>query len=258
MTRESVFVNKRGILAECTSATPEVAHLPFCYQVHLNYACNQKCILCAPQGKHGDEMLPFEDFVALFEQVRGVAEQITLIGGETLMYPHIDAVLDLLAQEEIAVTIITNATMLTPKIIPRLLRLHALNLRCSVDAATESAYREVRGTDVFARVRANLRRFAAAIEDHPHVRMILSYVVMRHNLHDVLPFVDFARELKVERVEFRPVRHVESWHVSNGTGWQFDGHEQSCGSFRDEFNAVMRQAAASCEAAGVNYEAHSI
>ena len=258
MSRESIFVNKQGILADCARALPEVAHLPFCYQIHLNYACNQKCIMCAPGGKHGKDMLSYEDFVARFAQVSGVAEHITLMGGEPLMYPHIDAVLDLLGQHEIAVTINTNATLLTPRIIPRLLRLHELTLRCSVDAATPSTYHDVRGTDVFARVAANLRRFSAAIEHHPHVRMILVYTVMRHNLHEVVPFVDFARELTVERVEFRPVRHVESWHVTNGTGWRFDGREQSCGSLREEFNAVMRRAAASCEAAGVNYHVHII
>jgi len=62
MSRESVFVNKQAILADCARAMPEVAHLPFCYQVHLNYACNQKCIMCAPEGKHGKDMPPFEDY----------------------------------------------------------------------------------------------------------------------------------------------------------------------------------------------------
>jgi MoaA/NifB/PqqE/SkfB family radical SAM enzyme len=148
--------------------------------------------------------------------------------------------------------------MLTPEIIPRLLRLHALTLRCSIDGATRATYREVRGTDVFERVTENVRRFSDAIESAPHVRLILAYVVMRHNLHEVVPFVDFARQLNIERVEFHPVRHVASWQVSNGTGWQFDGREQSCESFRDDYNAVVRQAAASCEAAGVNYELHSL
>lgn len=256
MARESIFVNRQGILDECARAAPQVRHLPFHYQVHLNLACNQKCIMCAPEGKHGKEVLPFEDFVALFDQLRGVAEHITLIGGEPLMYPHIEEVLTLLAQHEIAVTMNTNATMLTPKVISRLLALHELNLRCSIDAATAATYHEVRGTDVFDRVAANVRCFSEAIAALPHVRLIINYVVMRRNLHEVVPFIDFARTLRVERVEFKPVRHVTDWQVSNGTGWQFDSGEQRCELFRDEYNEVMRQAAATCEAAGVNHEIH--
>lgn len=256
MARESVFVNRRGILEECARTAPEVRHLPFFYQLHLNLACNQKCIMCAPEGKHRKEVLPFDDFVALFDQIRGVAEHITLIGGEPLMYPHIDAVLALLAQHDVDVTINTNATMLTPHIITRLLALRTLNLRCSIDGATAETYHQVRGTDVFDRVTANLRRFSAAIAALPHVRLILVYVVMRRNLHEVVPFVDFARALNLERVEFLPVRHVREWQVSNGTGWQFDGRDQSCEHFRDEYNDTMRQAAAACDAAGVNHEVH--
>src|SRR5262249_48914463 len=153
------------------------------------------------------------DFVALFEQIRDSAEHVTLIGGETLMYPRIDSVLTLLAEHEIAVTINTNATMLTPRIAPRLLALHELDLRCSVDGATPSVYRKIRGTDAFERVTANLRRFAGELEANPQVKMILVYVVMRENLCDVVPFVDLARSLPIERVEFHPVRHVVDWKV---------------------------------------------
>ena len=252
----SIARNKAGLLDDCGARKLEVDHLPFYYHVVLNMPCNQRCIMCVPNFQHRKDVLPFEDFVAIFEQLRGVAEHITLIGGETLMYPQIEEVLELLAQQAIEVTTITNATMLTGNVVQRLLALHALDLRCSVDAATAATYREVRGTDTFERVAANLRSFAAAIRGRPHHRMVLNYVVMRRNLQDVVPFVAFARELDVALVAFQPVRHVASWQENNGTGWHFDGGEQSCETFRDEYNSVMRQAAAACEAAGVPYEVH--
>src|SRR6185369_14572875 len=84
MRASASLQNKRGIIADCALAVPRVAHLPIHYAIHLNVACNQKCIMCAPHGNHDKRLLPFADFVAFFEQVRGVAEHITLIGGETL------------------------------------------------------------------------------------------------------------------------------------------------------------------------------
>ena len=75
-------------------------------------------------------------------------------------------------------------------------------------------------------------------------------------LHEVVPFIDFARTLTLDRVEFHPVRHVADWRVDNGTGWTFDGREQTCESFRDEYNDVMRRAAAACEAESLRYEVH--
>jgi MoaA/NifB/PqqE/SkfB family radical SAM enzyme len=254
MAATSILLNKRGIEADCRQGSAVTAHLPFFYAVHLNQACNQKCVMCAPHGNHRRDLLPFADFVALFEQIRGVAEHITLIGGEPFMYPWIDDVLALLARHPIAVTINTNLTLLPPRIERRLLTLHELHLKCSVDGATPAIYQRVRGGDVFDRVVGNLRRFSRAAAGNPRMKLILIFVVMRENLADVLPFVELARSLQVERVEFHPVRHVTNWRVDTETGWRFDGREQSCESFADEYDTVMRAAAARCESLGVSHE----
>ena len=254
MDLKSIAENKAGILDEYSRKTIRVGYLPYYYHVHLNMPCNQKCIMCVPDGKHARDLLSFEGFVSFFEQVQPYAEHITLIGGETFMYPWIDEVLDLLSQHPIAVTINTNATMLNEKISKKLLSLHELNLKCSIDAADASTYHRIRGVDDFSRVTENMRSFAERTRDLPHMRMIPVYVVMRENLHEVLPFLDFAEPLRPHRIEFHPVRHVMDWHVTNGTGWIFDGKEQSCELFADEYNAIMRQAEERCERANLAFE----
>jgi molybdenum cofactor biosynthesis enzyme MoaA len=249
-----VTTNRQGILRECSSKSPTVKHLPFYYHVYLNMPCNQRCIMCVPDGKHAKDLLPFDQFVALFEQIKPYAEQITLIGGEPLIYPWINQVLELLSRHPIAVTINTNATMLREQLLERLLSLHELNLRCSIDAANASTYFRIRGTDFFHQVGSHLQRFSALARNKPNIRMILVYVVMRENLKEVLPFINVAKPWVPYRIEFHPVRHVMEWHVTNLTGWVFDGREQSCQSFREEYNDVMRQAAAKCESEGIEYE----
>lgn len=250
----SVRINKEAILRECSEKSLTVDNLPFYYHIHLNMPCNQKCIMCKPDGRHAKDILPLESFVAFFEQIKPFAEHITLIGGEPLIYPWIDEVIDLLSRHRIAVTINTNGTMLDEEISERLLSLHALHLKCSIDAVTPSTYHKIRGTNVFERVRANLVRFSAQAKDKPNINQILVYVVMRENLNEVLPFIDFAKTLSPHRVEFHPVRHVAHWHVTNNTGWVFDGREQSCEFFPEEYNSLMRQAAAKCEREGLSYE----
>jgi molybdenum cofactor biosynthesis enzyme MoaA len=252
---KSIFArNKQGILREAAARTLVVENLPFYYHIHLHMPCNQRCIMCKPDGKHFKDTLPFDDFVVFFESIKPFAEHITLIGGEPLLYPWIHEVIDLLGQHEIAVTINTNATMLDQHLIEKLLRLHELNLKCSIDAATPEMYFNIRGTDVFDRVKSNLARFSAASKDKPSMKQILVYVVMRENLAEVLPFIDFAKPLRPHRIEFHPVRHVTNWRVSNKTGWFFDGAEQSCEFFRDEYNTVMREAARACVKEGISYE----
>src|ERR1039457_260164 len=104
----TIAENKQGILDDCERQNLVLEHLPFFYHIHLNEPCNQKCIMCVPDGRHGKGVLPLERFVAFFEQIKPMAEHITLIGGEPLIYPHINEVLDLLAEYPIAITINTN------------------------------------------------------------------------------------------------------------------------------------------------------
>jgi MoaA/NifB/PqqE/SkfB family radical SAM enzyme len=246
--------NRRVIVGEAAERAPVATGLPYFYSIHLLKPCNQQCIMCLPVGKFPAEVLPFERFVALFDQIEPVAEHITLIGGEPLMYPQIAEVLELLARHEIAVTMNTNATLLSGKLTPSLVSLHELNLKCSIDACTSETYRRVRGRDQFDRATENVRAFVAASSGREPIRTILIFVVMRENLDEVLPYLDYAAELDVDRVEFHPVRHVQRWQVENGTGWHFDGRRQSCEFFRDEYNDVMEQAQERATALGVECE----
>jgi MoaA/NifB/PqqE/SkfB family radical SAM enzyme len=241
-------------VAERAARAPLVDHLPYYYSIHLNKPCNQRCIMCVPDFQHRRDTLSFEGFVRLFEQIEPYAEHVTLIGGETFMYPHLPEALELLGRRQIEVTINTNATMLNDRVLPGLLGLHALNLKCSIHAASPETYLRVHGRDHFERVTANMRRFAELSGDLPDIRLITVYVVMRENLHEVLPFIDFARTLNPHRVEFHPVKHVAHWDVENGTGWQFHGKEQVCESFPEEYNEVIQQAAERCEREGMDYE----
>jgi MoaA/NifB/PqqE/SkfB family radical SAM enzyme len=249
-----VLRNKRTIVAEAAERAPVVTGLPFFYTIHLNRPCNQQCIMCLPVGKFPAEFLPFDGFVSLFREIEPVAEHVTLIGGEPLMYPQIGDVLDLLAEHPVAVTMNTNATLLNEKLTPRLLALHELHLKCSIDACTPETYHRIRGRDTFDRVTANVRAFSAAANGSGHIHLILIFVVMRENLHEVVPYLDYAASFDLDRVEFHPVRHVVDWRVSNGTGWDFDGREQSCESFKDEYNEVMARAAARAEELGLRCE----
>jgi hypothetical protein len=99
-----------------------------------------------------------------------------------------------------------------------------------------------------------MRLFNTMTADHPNLREILVYVVMRENLHEVVPFVDLAASLLTDEVQFHPVRHVQGWEVQNGTGWTFKGADQSCRSFRDEYNATMKVAATEFKRRGVAHE----
>ncbi len=210
--------------------------------------------MCTPSGNHSKDLLPFDKFAKYFEQIKPFAEHITLIGGEPLLYPWINEVIDLLSLHRIEVTINTNATVLDEKLSQKLLSLYALNLKCSIDAVTQTTYFKIRGRDWFDSVKANLERFSSMARNKSNIKQILIYVVMHENLNEVLPFIDFAKTLLPYRIEFHPVRHFTDSIVSNKTGWVFNGKEQSYEYFRETYNSLMRQAASKCEMDGISYD----
>jgi len=254
MFETSVADNKESIIRECDEKTHLVNSMPFYYHVHLYMPCNQKCIMCMPDGSHSKEIMPYENFVQFFEQIKPWAEHLTLIGGEPLMYPRINDVLSLISQYPIEVTINTNATILNERIINKFLSLHTLNLKCSIDAATPEMYLKIRGQDQFHHVKRNLERFSLMARGKPEMRQIFIYIVMKENLHEVLPYVDFVKPMMPYRIEFHPVRHVIDWVVENNTGWMFNGKEQSCEFFVDEYNEVMKRASEKCMVEGIECE----
>jgi molybdenum cofactor biosynthesis enzyme MoaA len=250
----SVAQNKEAILQASEERSLKVDAVPFFYALHPTMNCNMRCIMCRPDGRHPASTLPFDQMAALLAQFQPFAECITLTGGEPLLYPWIDDVIELLARSRVSVSITTNASLLTKDRGNKLIRLTQLDLKCSIDAATAPTYHKIRGVDQFARVLANLMTFATLARDQPHIRLILVYVVMRENLGEVLDFVDLARGLNPYRIEFHPVRHVVDWIVDNGTGWVFRGVEQCCEFLRHEYDKVMDQAAAMCREEGLRCE----
>ncbi len=248
------IASKAAVLQDLQTRKIRDVRPPFYYHIHLFMPCNQKCIMCVPDGRHPKTLVPLNKFNAFVDQIRPHAEHITLMGGETLLYPWISEAIELLADRDLAVTISTNATMLDEALISQLLTLRSLNLRCSIDAASRETYRRIRGTDTFERAISNMKLFSKMARNHPDHRQILVYVVMRENLDEVLSFVNLAESIGPDELQFHPVRHVFNWQVENGTGWHFNGQEQSCESFKEEYNRVMSQVPAKCDRAGLAHE----
>ena len=245
---------KAAVVQDLKARKVADVHPPYYYHIHLYMPCNQKCIMCVPDGRHPRDFVSIERFEAFVDQIRPYAEHVTLMGGETLLYPWIGEAIDLLADTGLEVTISTNATHLSEPMIEKLLQLPKLNLRCSIDAATRASYLKIRGTDRFDLVTDNMKLYSRMKRGHDGHRQILVYVVMRENLHEVVPFLELARDIQPDRVEYHPVRHVVNWEVDNGTGWHFSGVEQSCEYFTEEYNAVIREAKAAYRQADITCE----
>ncbi|PIS28446.1 MAG: hypothetical protein COT43_06335 [Candidatus Marinimicrobia bacterium CG08_land_8_20_14_0_20_45_22] len=95
---------------------------PETISLFLTYTCNLKCLMCGQWGEKGvfkdydrsllSERLSLEEIRALIEDVRKGKPNITLFGGEPMMYPNWIEVVKMVKSAGLRCNIITNGTFI--------------------------------------------------------------------------------------------------------------------------------------------------
>ncbi len=94
-----------------------------------------------------------------------------------------------------AVELITNGTLLTPKLSHDLIAAGLDRLWVSLDGARPESYADVRLGAALPRVLENLRRFDRLRRGNPRVKLGIAYVAMRRNIADLPDLLALARGL---------------------------------------------------------------
>lgn len=187
--------------------------LPPLHQLYLyltegcNLACRH-CWLAPPFDPHAEKAPVLR--LDLMEQAIAEAKPlglsgVKLTGGEPLLHPRIDAILDVIEREGLGLVIETNGTLLTPGLARRLgaiaapRRPHVSVSLDGVDAATHEAVRGVAGS--FAQARRAVRLLAEA-----GLRPQIIFSVMRGNAAQVDDVVRLAEQLGAASVKFNVIQ----------------------------------------------------
>lgn len=218
---DRVFVEKNLHLAGVLSGEKVYAG-PKILEVDLTNRCNLNCVGC---WNHGFEMgdarwtgemfrrtLPTKTVLATIDEAAAAgATTVQLSGaGDPLLHPDFLKVLERIKSHGLRCMVITNGTMLTTKIMRRMVELGLDSLTVSVWAGSEEMYKATHpGTKpkMFGRIRDALREMhalkKAAGRTRPHVKI---YNVVSHaNAGGIDDMITFALDALVDHVEFTPV-----------------------------------------------------
>ncbi|MDO8570957.1 MAG: radical SAM protein [Candidatus Daviesbacteria bacterium] len=100
-------------------------------------ACDMKCIFCYVDGDRPGIWNP-EELKPLFEEAHDLGmEKIQLSGGEPLIYPYLEPILDNLSRLEVDILLATNATRITPQ-KAELLAKHKVKVGVSMETIDEA------------------------------------------------------------------------------------------------------------------------
>ncbi len=171
--------------------------------------CNLKCTMCPRQNTEElvEVDIPDDALRSLLKTSCGLSGILLQGLGEPLLYKNIFNVIkqlkrDMYRNSEIGLT--TNATMLNGDVGTKLLDSGLNFLYFSVDAATKTTYEAIRVGADFDSVIKNIRHFAQSRSSLGirRPRLMMNFVIMQQNLHEIGAFAAMARELGVENVTY--------------------------------------------------------
>ncbi len=193
-------------------------------RISVTDACNIRCRYCMPEKVLGflpqHHLLSYESITSIVSVLaRAGVSKVRLTGGEPLMRPHLEKLVEQLATisglQQIAMT--TNAMLLADK-VASLQAAGLTHVNISLDTLRESAFQKISRREGLDQVLAGID---AAVQSTLKVR--LNALVLREiNLQDCIPLVEFARQrnLFIRFIEFMPLDADRQWsheQVVNGS-----------------------------------------
>ena len=176
---------------------------------YMTKGCNLKCRHCwiALEYQTPDKPLPSLDLQLLrsiIKQARPLGLRgVKLTGGEPLLHPGIEKILEEVRSQELSLTIETNGVLLTEQLAgtirnssPRVF------VSVSIDGADPDTHDWIRG--VPGAFEAAVRGAGHLVEAGIRTQMIMA--VMRRNRDQMEPVVRLAERIGVQSVKFNPVQ----------------------------------------------------
>lgn len=177
---------------------------PITCEIDLSNRCQLNCSFCMyKRYLHAERQdLDLDIYKCLFRDFRAIdMRSITFTGGgEPLMNPNAIEMVEIAADQDFDLGLITNGVYLD-RIPPDLLKTFKF-IRISLDAMDQSTYKKIKGADHFGRVLRNTLQTIDIVGSSTTVGW--SYVVCEENERGIDAAKLLAREVGVSYIQFKP------------------------------------------------------
>ncbi len=183
---------------------------PFSFFIEPTNLCNLRCTECPvglqtlerPQG-----YMPLEQYRNIIDDISGHTWHLLLyFQGEPAMHPDITKMINYAHQKKIFTEMSTNGTRLASRSFAAELAASSLGkLIISLDGASETTYQFYRQKGLFSRVIKGIRQVVAERNQlkKKFPRIVIQFLVMRHNEHEIAAVKNLGKQLGVDKVIFK-------------------------------------------------------
>ena len=177
--------------------------------------CNDRCPKCGiwRNPESDSEHLPLEHFLRCLNHLHENLYQVTLTGGEPLVY--LDDVL-LIAEEarkfDVSLIVVTNGDLITEAFLKRYAQLNHI-LVISLDTVVKAKWGDFRGRDHYDRVMSNVRLAKIILGKNLRVQSVLA----RESQEDVPLVRAFCKEMDIPHVTQPYMDFGGIWHGASAS-----------------------------------------
>ena len=176
--------------------------IPFKVDFELTYGCNLSCCHCYVAADSGKNEMTLREIYSILDQLASEnCFYINFTGGEIFTRPDIFDILDYAKKKGFCITLLTNATLITPKAADRLKEIGIHSAEITLYGITEKIHENITGTA------GSFRRCLDGIDmlRERKIQVCLKTVVMNMNADEVIGIRAFAEE--------RNLHFQYSWHL---------------------------------------------
>ena len=216
----------QNILAVLNGDSEWDTSLPISIELHPTNKCNQQCRWCIDSSlrEHAD-FLPFPIIAKFFEDIHATNIGVTIEGGgEPMLYPWFDEMIEKAASLGINLGLITNGTVPIDHDIIQ----HFTWIRFSLDAGSPEEYRLEKNRDRFHTVLANIEEIGRLKQN---TILGVSYVLTQDNIGHIIPLLYKLDELRVDFISIGPVEENPSICISESQLHHLDTELQDNSKF---------------------------
>ncbi len=190
------------------AALPFDRRLPRFMTIEPTNNCNLHCPLCPvgaetmtrPRG-----LMDLDNYKRLIDEIAPHTTQVLMnFAGEPLLHPDIGEMVAYAEQHGIAVTLGTNGNI---DRMQDLIDAGTSKILFALDGTTEDVYQQYRVGGKLELALANLDKLTTA-RDHAsgkRTHIILQFVVMQHNQHQIVELEAIGRRMGVDEISLQPV-----------------------------------------------------
>ncbi len=135
---------------------------PSILTIQLTYSCNYSCIMCQKSSidkNSYSQAYKHMNFGKLEKLLRDNSKNIAILritGGEPLMYPQFEKLIDLLNEIKLKYSILTNGSLLNEGLAKKLLK-NCLEISISVDSVDRKIYSFIRAGGELDEIKKNIK-----------------------------------------------------------------------------------------------------